>query len=75
MLPFLWIRGVQQLGLSRCAIFMNLLSVPTAAAAIVMLGEPVRPFHVIGGGQALAGVSCAQMFRRPIAGRVAPTRE
>jgi drug/metabolite transporter (DMT)-like permease len=69
VLPFLWIRGVQQLGPSRCAIFMNLLPVLTAAAAILMLGEPVRPFHVIGGGLALAGVICAQIFRRPLARR------
>ena len=75
VLPFLWIRGVQQLGPSRCAIFMNLLPVLTAAAAIAMLGEPIRPFHVIGGGLALAGVACAQMFRRPIAVRVAPAAE
>jgi hypothetical protein len=51
---------------NRCAIFMNLLPVLTAAAAIVMLGEPVRPFHVIGGGLALLGVACAQAFPRPL---------
>ena len=66
VLPFLWIRGVQQLGPNRCAAFMNLLPVLTAAAAIIMLGEPVRPFHVIGGGLALAGVAAAQAFRRPL---------
>ncbi|GKQ50604.1 DMT family transporter [Bradyrhizobium sp. Ce-3] len=66
VLPFLWIRGVAQLGPNRCAIFMNLLPVLTAAAAIVMLGEPVRSFHVIGGGLALLGVACAQAFPRPL---------
>jgi drug/metabolite transporter (DMT)-like permease len=71
VLPFLWIKGVEQLGPSRCAVFMNLLPVLTAAAAIVMLGEPVRPFHVIGGGLALAGVACAQIFRRPLRRRIA----
>ncbi|MBN9083188.1 MAG: multidrug DMT transporter [Rhizobiales bacterium 62-17] len=69
VLPFLWIRGVQQIGPSRCAIFLNLLPVMTAAAAIVMLGEPVRAFHVIGGGLALAGVGCAQLWQKPIATR------
>ncbi|MDQ0474291.1 DMT family transporter [Labrys wisconsinensis] len=67
VLPFLWIRGVQRLGPSRCAIFMNLLPVLTAAAAIVMLGEPVQPFHLVGGAMALAGVAVAQMLRRPLA--------
>ncbi|WP_141341854.1 DMT family transporter [Bradyrhizobium sp. USDA 3458] len=66
VLPFLWIRGVAQLGPNRCAIFMNLLPVLTAAAAIVMLGEPVRPFHVVGGGLALLGVACAQALPRPL---------
>jgi drug/metabolite transporter (DMT)-like permease len=66
VLPFLWIRGVAKLGPNRCAVFMNLLPVLTAAAAIVMLGEPVRVFHIIGGGLALAGVACAQAFRRPL---------
>jgi drug/metabolite transporter (DMT)-like permease len=71
VLPFFWIRGVEQLGPNRCAIFMNLLPVLTAGAAIVMLGEPVRLFHVIGGGLALAGVACAQIFRRPLMRRAA----
>jgi drug/metabolite transporter (DMT)-like permease len=71
LLPFLWIRGVQKLGPNRCAVFMNLLPVLTAAAAIAMLGEPVRVFHLIGGGLALAGVACAQAFRRPLIRRPA----
>lgn len=66
VLPYLWIQGVQHLGPNRCAVFMNLLPVLTAAAAIGMLGEPVRLYHVIGGGLALAGVACAQAFQRPL---------
>lgn len=66
VLPLFWIRGVQLLGPNRCAIFMNLLPVLTASAAIALLGEPVKPFHVIGGGLALLGVACAQAFRRPL---------
>lgn len=70
VLPFLWIRGVERLGPSRCAVFMNFLPVFTAIAAIVMLGEPVKMFHLIGGAMTLAGVACAQIFRRPLlAGR------
>lgn len=66
VLPFLWIRGLQILGPNRCAVFMNLLPVLTAAMAIVILGEPVKAYHIIGGGIALAGVACAELFRRPI---------
>lgn len=68
VLPFLWVRGVQLLGPSRCAVFMNLLPVLTAAGAIVLLGEPVRAYHVIGGGLALVGVACAGLFQRPLGG-------
>lgn len=68
VLPFLWVRGIHILGPNRCAVFMNLLPVFTALGAIVLLGEPVRVYHVIGGGAALAGVACAEMFRRPLRG-------
>lgn len=66
VLPFLWVRGVAILGPNRCAVMMNLLPVLTALGAIVLLGEPVRAFHIIGGGTALAGVACAEIFRRPL---------
>jgi drug/metabolite transporter (DMT)-like permease len=66
VLPFFWIRGVEALGPSRCAIFMYLLPIFTAAGAIQMLGEPVRAFHLIGGGIVLAGVALAQIVNRPI---------
>lgn len=72
VLPYLWIQGVQKLGPSRCAVFMNLLPVFTAAGAIVVLGEPVKSFHIIGGGLALAGVACAQTFKRTLKQRPAP---
>lgn len=66
VLPFLWLRGVHSLGPNRCAVFMNLLPVLTALGAIVLLGEPVHLYHVIGGGAALAGVACTELFRRPL---------
>jgi len=72
VLPFLWIRGVHILGPNRCATFMNLLPVLTAIGAITLLGEPVRSYHVIGGAVALAGVACAEIFRRPLRGAPPP---
>lgn len=68
VLPFLWVQGVHALGPSRSSLFMYLLPVLTAIGAIVMLGEPVRAYHVIGGGIALIGVACAEIFRRPLRG-------
>jgi drug/metabolite transporter (DMT)-like permease len=75
LLPFFWVRGVDILGPSRCAVFMNLLPVLTALGAIVLLGEPVRFYHVIGGGMALLGVACAAIFRRPLRDATAATPE
>ncbi|MBO4224915.1 EamA family transporter [Bradyrhizobium neotropicale] len=75
VLPFLWVRGVHILGPNRCAVFMNLLPVLTALGAIVLLGEPVHAYHVIGGGTALAGVACAEIFRRPLRGAPAAMPE
>lgn len=49
VLPFLWLRGIEQLGPSRCAVFIKLLPVMTAGVAIAMLGEPVKSYHLIGG--------------------------
>lgn len=66
VLPFLWIRGIHILGPNRCAVFMYLLPILTAGGAIILLKEPVQAYHVIGGGIALAGVACAEMFRRPL---------
>lgn len=66
VLPFLWLRGIHILGPARCAAFMNLLPVLSALGAIMLLGEPVHAYHVIGGGLALAGVACAETIRRPL---------
>ncbi len=66
VLPFFWLRGIEHLGPTRCAIFMNLLPLLTALGAVVMLGEPIRSYHLIGGGVTLVGVACAQLLRQPL---------
>ncbi|MBC3465151.1 DMT family transporter [Pseudomonas sp. RW10S2] len=63
-LPFFWVRGVQLLGPGRCAAFMNLLPVLTAVIAVIVLGEAVRGYHLVGGGVALLGVAAAEYFAR-----------
>lgn len=66
VLPFFWLRGIEHLGPTRCAIFMNLLPLLTALGAVVMLGEPIRSYHLVGGGVTLVGVACAQFLRQPL---------
>jgi len=66
ILTFFWIQGVKLLGPNRCAIFINLLPVLTAGLAIALLDEPMRAYHVIGGGISLAGVLIAQTVQRPL---------
>ena len=66
ILSFFWIQGVKLLGPNRCAIFINLLPVLTAGLAIALLDEPMRAYHVIGGGISLAGVLIAQTVQRPL---------
>jgi drug/metabolite transporter (DMT)-like permease len=66
VLPFFWLRGIEHLGPNRCAIFMNLLPLFTALGAILLLGEPIRAYHLIGGGITLAGVAFAQFVRKPL---------
>jgi len=66
VLPFFWLRGIEHLGPARCAVFMNLLPLFTALGAILLLGESIRPYHVIGGGITLAGVVCVQLVRKPL---------
>jgi drug/metabolite transporter (DMT)-like permease len=63
VLPFFWVRGVERLGPSRCAMFMYLLPIFTAMGAIGILGEPVRAFDIIGGVIVLAGVALAQALK------------
>jgi drug/metabolite transporter (DMT)-like permease len=75
VLPFLWMQGVKYLGPNRCALFMNVLPIATALIAIVMLGETLHPYHVLGGGTALLGVIVAQGFSRRAPHQPAVARE
>lgn len=62
---YFWMRGLQQLGSERTAIFMNLLPLCTALIAAVTLGERIHAYHWLGGGLILLGVAVSQ--RRPAA--------
>lgn len=68
VLPILWIQGIRHLGPNRCSIFINVLPVMTAAIAVLLLGEQLHTYHLIGGGVALIGVVIAQRWRKPLPG-------
>lgn len=66
LLSYLWIEGVRHLGPNKNSIFMNLLPVFTALIAVVLLGEHLQVFHLVGGGLTLCGILLAQIIQKPI---------
>jgi drug/metabolite transporter (DMT)-like permease len=64
--PFLWMAGVHHLGPGRSMSIMNLLPLVTVAFAVLMLGESLHGYHLIGGGAALLGVLLAQRWNQPL---------
>ena len=60
LLPFLWMKGVEQLGPTYCSMFMNLLPLLTAGLAMPLLGEHLAMHHLAGGGITILGVLIAQ---------------
>lgn len=66
LLSYLWIEGVRHLGPNRNSIFMNLLPLLTALAAIILLNEKLHVYHLIGGTITLVGIVLAQTVKRPV---------
>jgi drug/metabolite transporter (DMT)-like permease len=63
---FLWYyQGVQRLGASRAAIFINLVPVFTIAFAALLLGEPILGSMVVGGLVVIGGVVLTNRPARP----------
>ncbi|MDR3426681.1 DMT family transporter [Silvimonas sp.] len=66
VLPVLWINGIRHLGPNRCSMFINLLPVLTAGLAVILLGERLHGYHLVGGGLAVVGVLASQLLRKPL---------
>nr|WP_148226719.1 DMT family transporter [Ferrimonas balearica] len=64
--PFCWMQGINKLGASRNANFMNLVPVLTTASAIPLLGETIHGYHLLGGGLALGGVWLSQKLKKTL---------
>ncbi|MDC7708677.1 DMT family transporter [Vogesella indigofera] len=72
---YFWMRGLQQLGSERTAIFMNLLPLFTALIASLLLGETIHTYHWLGGGLILLGVSLTQGSLAPLWRRWRPAAQ
>jgi len=60
-------RGISLIGPNRAAPFLHLVPVFGSVLAIVLLGEELKPFHLIGYALVLAGVLTASRPRRGLA--------
>ncbi|MFP5240626.1 MAG: DMT family transporter, partial [Acidobacteriota bacterium] len=69
-LGFVWFyEGIQSIGASRAAVFINFVPVSAAALGAWMLGEPVDATLIMGGALVLGGVALTN--RKP-APKIAP---
>lgn len=59
----MWTRGNQLIGANRAAIYVNLLPLFGATLAVLLLGETIRPYHLVGG--ALIGSGMWLALRPP----------
>lgn len=57
-------RGVDLIGPARAGQFINLMPLFGAVLAVLLLGEPLRGFHLLGGGFIVAGIAAFAMARR-----------
>ncbi len=55
--PYLWLRGVAQIGANRSALFLNLTPLLTITLAVLILQEPIDRYLLIGGGLILLGIA------------------
>lgn len=55
-----YIRGVELIGPGRAGVFVNLVPVFGAIMAVVILGEPFEPYHVVALALVVGGIAIAQ---------------
>jgi drug/metabolite transporter (DMT)-like permease len=60
----LYTRGVDLIGAARAGQFVNLMPLFGAVLAVLLLGEPLRGFHLLGGGLIVAGIAAFAMAGR-----------
>lgn len=61
---FFWNYGVQQIGAIRAGYFVNLIPVFSIVWALLLIGEEIRLYQVVGMGLVCVGIAFALMARR-----------
>jgi drug/metabolite transporter (DMT)-like permease len=56
----LFMRGVELIGPGRAGVFVNLVPIFGAFMAVVLLGEPLAPYHIIALALVIGGIALAQ---------------
>lgn len=67
--PYVWILAVAKNGPGRASLYINMVPVLVMVIAVVVMGEPLHDYHLIGGALALGGVILGQLWRRPMLAR------
>ena len=64
--PYVWFRGIAVAGPGRLALYFNLVPVFVIVIAVMVAGESLHAYHMVGGLLALAGVILGQYWRTPV---------
>ena len=56
----MFIRGVELIGPARASVFLNLNPVFGPALAVLLLGEPLKPYHLLALAMVLGGIWIAE---------------
>lgn len=68
-----WNRGVRAVGASTAGLFLYLFPVIGTGLAVLLLGEALHPFHLVGVALVFAGIGSATILHRRAAARAAVT--
>lgn len=60
-----WIRGVAEIGPTRAGMFSNLMPVFGAVLALLLLGEPIQPYHLLGAALVFGGIALTNLGLAP----------
>jgi drug/metabolite transporter (DMT)-like permease len=59
-----YVRGVELIGANRASLFINLIPLFGAAGSVLILGEPLEPFHLVAVGLVVIGIVLAEWSAR-----------